>query len=86
LKELGDLVIPDPIEKGIPDHVWDMVCKAPPLEDANRPSHEVVELAEQRQQARLKKDWAESDRLRDQISTHGWVVQDGKDGYKLVKN
>lgn len=84
LKELGELVIPNPIESGIPAHVWNMVCNAPPLEDG--PSEEVLTLAEQRQQARVKKDWAESDRLRNEISLHGWTVQDGKDGYKLVKS
>jgi cyanophycinase-like exopeptidase len=85
LKELGEYAIPDPIEKDVPAEVWDWIRSAPPLEEEDGPSYEVVALAEQRQQARQKKDWAESDRLRDQISAHGWVVQDGKDGYRLVR-
>lgn len=83
LNELGDLNIPDPIEKGIPAHVWDMVCNVPPLEDA--PPDEVIALAEKRLQARANKRWNESDELRAAISALGWTVQDSKDGYNLVK-
>ena len=83
LNELGELRIPDPIEMNIPAHVWEMVCSAPPLEDG--PTSEVLALAEARQQARVEKQWAESDRLRTEIASHGWMVQDSKDGYKLVR-
>ncbi len=43
----------------------------------------VRELAERRWQARLEKNWAESDRLRDELAAAGWVVKDGKEGYDL---
>lgn len=46
---------------------------------------EIDELAKTRWQARLAKNWAESDRLRDEISKLGYVVRDGKDGYTLEK-
>lgn len=46
---------------------------------------EINELAKTRWQARLAKNWAESDRLRDEISKLGYVVRDGKDGYTLEK-
>lgn len=46
---------------------------------------EIDELAKTRWQARLEKNWAESDRLRDEISKLGYVVRDGKDGYTLEK-
>ncbi|HZM21651.1 MAG TPA: hypothetical protein VFC02_07905 [Anaerolineales bacterium] len=85
LSELGEFRIPDPIEKDIPSDVWDMVMNAPPLEE-DGPSHEIIALAEQRLSERAKKNWAESDKLRDQITELGWTVQDSKDGYKLVKN
>jgi hypothetical protein len=85
LSELGDFRIPDPPESGIPAHVWDMVINAPPLED-DKPSSEVVALAEKRQTARDEKNWEASDRLRDEIADLGWTVQDGKDGYTLVRN
>jgi cysteinyl-tRNA synthetase len=42
-------------------------------------------LAETRWQARLAKNWAESDRLRDELAAQGWRVKDAKDGYALEK-
>jgi cysteinyl-tRNA synthetase len=45
---------------------------------------EVTLLVEQRQQARAAKNWGESDRLRDEIGAHGWIVKDTKDGPKLT--
>jgi cysteinyl-tRNA synthetase len=42
-------------------------------------------LLEARQQARENKEWAESDRLRDEIASLGWQVQDTPEGAKLVK-
>lgn len=83
LKKLGDIQLPLPVEKNIPPHVWDMVCNAPALEDV--PSDEIIELAEKRQQARVHKQWTESDRLRNEIASLGWMIQDAKDGYKLVR-
>jgi cyanophycinase-like exopeptidase len=85
LKEIGDIKIPDPIEQDIPAHVWDMIRNAPPLEE-DGPPPEVAALAERRFAARTNKNWAESDKLRDEISALGWLVQDAKDGYKLVRN
>jgi hypothetical protein len=84
LSEFGGFKLPDPVEKGIPPQVWDMVANAPPLED-DKPSDMVIRLAENRLAARLNKNWAESDRLRDEITALGWTVQDGRDGYKLVR-
>ncbi|HET9587184.1 MAG TPA: hypothetical protein VFO91_00225 [Anaerolineales bacterium] len=85
LSELGDFKIPDPIESGIPAQAWDMVVNAPPLED-DQPSGHVIALAEQRVHARARKDWAKSDRLREEIDALGWTVQDTKEGYKLMKS
>ena len=85
LSELGEVKIPNPLEKDIPPHVWEMVVNAATLGDDN-PSDEVTALAEERLAARVNKNWAESDRLRDKISALGWTVQDAKDGYKLVKS
>jgi hypothetical protein len=85
LSELGDFQIPEPIEKDIPADVWDMCLNAPPLEE-DRPSEEVLSLVQQRATARANKNWAESDRLRDEIAAQGWTVQDSRDGSKLVKS
>ena len=45
----------------------------------------VTALAEARAAARAAKDWAESDRLRDELATKGWEVRDSKEGQKLKK-
>ena len=45
---------------------------------------EVVALAERREQARVGKDFAESDRLRDEIAVLGWDVRDESGGFQLV--
>ncbi|HET9911917.1 MAG TPA: hypothetical protein VFQ13_08515 [Anaerolineales bacterium] len=85
LNELGEFHIPGPIEKDIPVSVWEMCLNAPPLDD-DQPSDEVIALVEQRLAARASKNWAESDKLREEIAALGWVVQDSKDGYKLIKD
>jgi hypothetical protein len=85
LSELGAFRIPDPIEKDIPADVWEMCLNAPSLAE-DQPSDEIVQLVRQRADARAKKNWAESDKLRDELAARGWTVQDSKDGYKLVKN
>ena len=38
-----------------------------------------------REKARQEKNWALSDQLRDEIQALGYVVQDGKDGMKVIK-
>jgi hypothetical protein len=83
LQKLGELQIPDPIEKNIPPRIWEMVRNAPPFEEAVPDN--VMALAEKRLLARANKQWDESDRLRAEIGSQGWMVQDSKEGYKLVK-
>ncbi len=46
---------------------------------------EVSALLDRRSQAKAKKDFAESDRIRKQIEELGYLVKDGKDGAKAVK-
>lgn len=48
-----------------------------------KPSDAVLALLEQRQAARKDKNWKESDRLRDELLTAGWVIQDTSSGPKL---
>ena len=84
LRQIGAAAIPEPFEEGISSRAWDLVNNAPELEE-EQPSAEVLALADQRQQARASKHWAESDRLREQIAALGWTVQDTKDGQKLVR-
>jgi cysteinyl-tRNA synthetase len=54
----------------------------PDLEDPEAPP-EVVALAEKRQEARVARDWAGADAVRDELKTLGWTVKDGQNGYEL---
>ena len=49
------------------------------------PEESIRELAETRWAARSAKDWATSDKLRDELATQGWAMKDGKDSYELSK-
>jgi len=84
LNELGEIHVPEPLETDIPAEVWELVTTANEVEDDTLPE-EVLELVDQRQKARAGKNWAESDRLRDEIAANGWQVQDTPEGQKLVK-
>ena len=46
---------------------------------------EVKQLLDARAEARKSKNWAESDRLRDEIAALGWTVKDSRDGQSLEK-
>jgi len=51
--------------------------------EENNLSEEVEILLQKRSEARLNKDWAEADKLRDEIKEHGWIVKDEADGQTL---
>ena len=46
---------------------------------------EILDLADKREKAREEQNWAESDRIRDEISQKGWTVEDTPSGSKLKK-
>ena len=46
---------------------------------------DIKAIADARLEARKAKNWAESDRLRDELSALGYAVLDSKDGYRLEK-
>ena len=46
---------------------------------------EIKELAEKRLKARENKNWAESDKLRDEIAEKGYEILDTKEGYQINK-
>ncbi len=56
-----------------------------PKEEKIDVPEEVKALADARFAARKAKNWAESDRLREQIATLGFAVKDTADGYELSK-
>jgi cysteinyl-tRNA synthetase len=44
---------------------------------------EILDLLEQRQQARKSKDFATSDRIRDELAAQGWVIEDTTEGPRV---
>jgi cysteinyl-tRNA synthetase len=52
--------------------------------EAAAPPAEVLELAEARELARQAGDYAEADRLREEIRACGWEVRDGPEGPELI--
>ncbi len=46
---------------------------------------EIQSLLDARAEARKAKNWAESDRLRDEITAKGWIVKDSKEGQSVTK-
>jgi cyanophycinase-like exopeptidase len=58
--------------------------KEQPAQDASPPSN-ILRLVEERQAARLRKDWSAADQLRDQIAYLGWSIVDSPEGLKIKK-
>ena len=55
------------------------------LEADAGPDAEAQALLEAREAARAARDWAEADRLRDELAARGWQVRDGAAGPELVR-
>jgi cysteinyl-tRNA synthetase len=53
--------------------------------EAEEITEQIKTLAEARWQARAEKNWAESDKLRDELAQLGWQMEDGKSDYQLKK-
>jgi hypothetical protein len=78
LGELGQFQLPEKPETGMSKVAWEMahtVGGEKETVDEEIPD-QIKDLVAERQQARLRKDWATSDRLRQQIADLGWQVQD----------
>ena len=84
LSELGNCTPPADIHRDIRAEIWEMINAADPVDET--PPDAVTSLLELRKQARANKNFAESDRLRDEIAKLGWVVQDSKEGQQLNKS
>ena len=52
---------------------------------AGAPDPEALGLVAAREAARSAKDWAEADRLRDELLERGWQVRDSAAGPELVR-
>jgi hypothetical protein len=87
LSDLGQMLVPDPIEAGLLPDVWEMVKNAIPEKIQEEvPPPDVIALAEERLSARSRKDWLTADALRKRLISLGWTVQDTPDGYNLAKS
>jgi cysteinyl-tRNA synthetase len=53
-------------------------------EEGEGPDDEALALLRARGEARAAKDWAEADRLRDELRARGWEVRDGPAGAELI--
>ena len=47
---------------------------------------DVKSLIEQRDEARIKKDWKKSDEIRDELLMKGFIVEDTKEGTRIKRN
>jgi cysteinyl-tRNA synthetase len=46
----------------------------------------IIELAEKRLKAKKEKNWAEADKIREEIKEKGYTIDDTKEGYLLKKD
>ena len=86
ITELGPFRMPETLH-GIPAEVWTRVQAArlaPAVQAALEPTAEVLALAEERQAARTRRDWAAADALRRRMVALGWEVRDSPSGPELV--
>ena len=56
------------------------------LDEDDAIPEEIKSLAEKRWQAKQNKNYAEADRLRGELLSQGYTINDKKDGYDIVKN
>ena len=89
LSDLGNWSLPDTATNLDPD-VWSQTIKKiqdreDRIEEDSTPSEEVREWLQERERARLAKDWPLADRLRDRIRTLGWQVMDTPSGQTLTR-
>jgi hypothetical protein len=86
ITELGPFQMPE-LQAGISPEVWERVQAAELAarsEIAPQPSPEVLSLAQEREAARTRRDWATADDLRERIATLGWEVRDTAAGPELA--
>jgi hypothetical protein len=85
LSDLGEFDLCDPLD-GISEVSWQKGLDIQTVKgETEKPSPDLVQLAERRESARLDKDWGTADKLRIEIEDQGWIIQDNPDGYSLQK-
>ena len=84
LLQLGLTRRPEP-NQGVPENVWEEALDADSrVNPPHQPDADVLNLVEARARARAIRDWANADRLREEITRRGWQVNDGHDGTQLI--
>jgi len=72
------------ITAGIEEQLWNLALEKRQQRGIQgletQPSTMIAQLVQQREQARVKKDWSKADELRNQIELLGWLVADTPDG------
>jgi len=58
----------------------------PKKENLEKIPVDVENLAQNRWNAKLSKDWAMADQLRNELLELGWVVKDGKEKFELTRS
>jgi hypothetical protein len=84
MEELGETHYPMKPGDDIPAAVWEMVRSPGLVKEIEEVPANVVQLAEQRIQARLHNDWVLADALRQKIEILGWAISDTPEGQKIV--
>jgi cysteinyl-tRNA synthetase len=64
--------------------VWEITPR--PAEEKQEAPVEVIELANQRWQAKKDKNWGLADEIRAKVTSLGWTIKDTKEGFDLVAN
>jgi hypothetical protein len=85
VEKLGSVRCPTTQEEGIPESIWGMVKKEGGAQLPVNIPDEVLHLLEEREKARARKDWKESDALRVRIADLGWQVKDTPEGQKAER-
>lgn len=64
---------------------WDRVLAVLPLEEEEEVPMDLLEFLEEREKARLSKNWKVSDEMRDAIHSRGYLIEDTPQGARLKK-
>jgi len=88
LNTLGAWRIPSD-HRDIPSVVWDAAVRVNEQKNSEcqklpQPPLDVLQLAQEREQARAEQDWSKADEIREQLLASGWQISDTADGSQLA--
>jgi cysteinyl-tRNA synthetase len=75
----------EPVGRGDLVEMLDVLGLANLVDAGDEAGAPELELLQRREAARASKDYAEADRVRDELATRGWTVRDGPDGPALIR-